>query len=205
MFRVATIISDEPGVPDSVGITEIALESELSDAINILYTKRLQATQSSIVIPSHIADSPYDMIGHSQTESLVASHVLDSISISDYLAYNATTFLKIFGFAETVPFVLAVNFPSGGTGVFELEATINGSTTPKLIEASDSELNNIPLNKKQFSTNGSSSFSSESTLQDYIDAAARFGISISVSGSGGGYTCSSSTTNEGVVIVCKAA
>jgi len=150
-------------------------------------------------VPTDVAGSAYDLIGLSQMQNLVESSYLNNQSIitriSNYFAIVALIAGKII---SAVNFTIDVAFSDGSKATFKVTGIDgNAEFTLELLSAVDSGNRDIPITKDKMLTNGAMVFEGNSNtdssgsgggtnnLQEYLNAAARLGITMTINGKGG--------------------
>jgi hypothetical protein len=184
-YRVVSLKSREPGVPDIVQIVErIPTNSESSSFVNAADIRR-EITASPNEVPSSIANSAYQLAG----ASYILNNVSDYFIVSAGIATKATSYLSslavISGKVTNVPITVELNFADGSSGIFQLTPTIGASIGLKILQLKDADGNTIPLTAAGYKS-GSYKFSDQAAFDQFTAAALRFGVRIT-SGSGGSY------------------
>lgn len=205
-YRVVAVDDGESGVTSFSTIIELDLDSNESDAKNTIVQSKSDMLSFVFNVPESIADSAYDLSGSSVTQNNVADYVIANQTWNQAIGHYISAVLSIAGKVVNVNMVIQVEFTNGDIALFAIDGIdANADITLKLVDATDVNNNEVPLTKSEFTDTGEFEFNNETSLQEFSDAALRFGVSISTSGGGGGgLTCSSSGTDAGLTITCIA-
>lgn len=136
---MANIISSEPGVPSSVEIVELSLDSiEVTELQELFQVVKNSARD--IDLPAGIANTPYDMVRNDQLVNQIGAYVLENPSLSDRLAwYLVSSMATLYDRFSAMPFYVTVNFADGGFAVYQLEVSFNSQKLPELVQAIDAD------------------------------------------------------------------
>lgn len=196
-YKVIHIASREPGVPDTTDVLEQSLESSEINAFGNASAARNAITSSDSDIPENIAPSAYSLAGASYMQNNVSDYFNSNASVSTKSGTYLTSLGQISGKITNVPITIELSFSDKSTGIFQITPTVGVPLTMKVIQLKDADNNTIPLSPAGYQ-NGSFNFSKqgEAGIGRFINAAARFGVSIT-SGPGGGGSYSTSCVENG--------
>jgi hypothetical protein len=195
-YKVVTIKSREPGVPDITQVHSQILTLAQQNSMQLLLDNVAALQGGPVVAPKDIADSAYELIGSTSTQNNLKKSYIDNQSLEQRIENVTAAIASTATNVINVNFVIEFSFSDGSKATFKITGIDgDGNVQLTLTEAIDADLNQIPITKDALLTNGSMNFSTQGKagMTRYLDAAARFGIPISTGAStlssGGTMTC----------------
>ncbi|QDP02668.1 hypothetical protein [Thalassotalea sp. PS06] len=186
-YRVVTIKSFEPGVPDIRNVYLLTPTSEEYEKYDNIIVARVAFTSSleNFEVDEKVLTSAYHMVGSSSNRNKVSEHITDSANYAQRMEVFGASLGQIADKISSVPIVIKVTFDDGSAAYFQAIPSLGAALPLKLIKAVDKDKNDIPLTEEEFSTPGSRNWTEQGNegLQNWIDAGARLGITISIDGS----------------------
>ena len=194
-YKVVTIKSREPGVPDITQVYGQILTLEQHNSMQLLLDNVAALQSGPVVAPKDIANSAYELIGSTSTQNNLKKSYIDNQSLEQRIENVTAAIASTATNVINVNFVIEFSFSDGSKATFKITGIDgDGNVQLTLTEAIDADLNQIPITKDALLANGSMNFSTQGQkgITRYVEAAARYGIPVSIGStlsSGGTMTC----------------
>lgn len=205
-FKVTSVISSEPGIPDMVRIYHKELSGKEISAFDNASSVRNDIIDSVEQIPYSIAPSAYSLAGASYMLNNVSDHFNSAADIRAKTSAYLSSLAVIAGTITNVPITIELNFNDGSKGIFQITPTIGAPLTIRIIELKDLDNNTIPLTPAGYQS-GSFKFTKQGKdgVSKFIESAARFGVKIVTGGGNGNLTtsCSQKSSGDYICVLVK--
>ncbi len=205
-FRIINIVLNEPGSPTIKRTIELDLnENELQAKDQINYKlQQLSLESSNYTVPNDLANSVYDLVGSSSTRNSVIDSYVNNQNIRQIAEGYTAAILSIAGKVVNVNFTINMKFSDNSYATFYITGISSDNLiTLKLVSATDSNNNDIPITKNDFTSVGELQFSDSKTFDEFVDAASRYGwIYESNSWPSGGHGYMECTVNKSGGLSC---
>lgn len=165
--------------------------------------RKVNIAAVNLHIPPSVEESAYNLGNNIAARARVMEYVSGNISWYEKLASYAGVLLSIAGRVVDLNAVIELQFSDGSVGVFKVKGiNSSGTVTWTFIgkDSFDADGNIIPTRPSDFSRNYE--ITTSATLEEFMDAAADFGIPVEQIGAGNVWNCRSMESGSTLTIIC---
>jgi hypothetical protein len=195
--QIKAFDADLETMPDGsvfASLVEKAVDADTQSKFDVLadaYSAVAAEARNAQYIPADIAPSAYRLVNASYVINNVTDYYNNNQSFRTKTANYVAAALALSGRLIDINLTIKVFFSDGSEALFKLTGIgQNGELGMELVSAKDVDNNNIPLTKEGYEAGGEYSFlrGGQNAVEEFLNAAARAGVSITTSGSNNGYT-----------------
>lgn len=185
-FRVIHIESGEFGVPDLITVSELVLSN--SEKEKEVFIKEAKRSLFEYDIPNTVAANVYELVGSSQTQNNVLDYINNHQTYPQIIGNYTGAVVGMAGKIVGLPIGLHVNFSNGDKASFALTGIGTDGLVLTFAGGIDKDNNSVSITATQVENPGELEFTdlnNDNNLNDFMAAALRYGITVSVTNNSG--------------------